>query len=240
MQIRKIVCIILAIMIAFAATAPLAYAKSYTAYLNKTTYVYQYPRTSARKVKVSKGTQVTVTATSGSWARIKNPKNGVIGYIQTKYLSKKSETEPTPTTPTTPAWKSKVVKMNWFDAGKSLVKKGSYATIYMVDKGVQFRIKRMGGKNHMDVEPATASDTAIFKKAVGSWSWKSYAVILIANGKYVACGINAMPHGDQTIKNNNFDGQFCLHMVGSRTHETDSVNQEHQKSINRAYNWAHK
>jgi hypothetical protein len=36
----------------------------------------------------------------------------------------------------TPAWKSKVVKMNWFDAGKSLVKKGSYATIYMVDKGV--------------------------------------------------------------------------------------------------------
>jgi len=92
----------------------------------------------------------------------------------------------------------------------------------------------------MDVEPATAADTAIFKSIVKIWSWKSYAMILIANGKYVACGVNAMPHGDQTIKDNDFDGQFCLHMVNSRTHGSDSVNEEHQKSIDRAYEWAHK
>lgn len=235
MQFHRVICIILAIMIAFVAIAPLAYAKSYTAYLNKATYVYQYPRTSARKVKVTKGTQVTVTTTSGSWTQIVNLQNNMTGHIKTKYLTKKSSTS----TPTT-NWKSKVVKMNWFNQGKNLVKKGSYATLYMIDKGVQFRIKHMGGKNHMDVEPVSASDTATFKSAVGSWSWKSYAVILITNGQYIACSINAMPHGDQTIKNNNFDGQFCLHMVGSRTHESDSVNAEHQKSIDRAYNWAHK
>ena len=98
----------------------------------------------------------------------------------------------------------------------------------------------MGGSNHMDVEPVTAADTAIFKSIVKTWSWKSYAMILIANGKYVACGVNAMPHSDQTIKDNDFDGQFCLHMVNSRTHGSNLVNKEHQKSIDRAYKWAHK
>ena len=40
-------------------------------------------------------------------------------------------------------------------------------------------------------------------------------------------------------ENNNYDGQFCLHMVGSKTHGSDSVNSEHQSAIRKAYNWAH-
>lgn len=231
---RKIVCICLVILLAI---LPFAYAKSYTAYVKQTTYVYQQPSTSSRKIQISKNTEVKVEKTKGSWAQIQNKSNGVIGYIQIKYLTK---TKPTSTSSIVPSWKSQVVKMSWFDLGKDLVKKDSYATLYDIDSGLSFRIKRMGGKSHMDVEPVTVEDTAIFFKIVhGSWSWKSYAVILIANDKYVACGINAMPHGDQTIKNNNFDGQFCLHMVGSKTHGSNSVNVEHQKSINRAYNWAH-
>ena len=235
---KQIACICIVLVIAFAAIGePFAYAKSYTAYVKQTTYVYQQPSTSARKVQVKKGTEVLVKATRGSWAQIQNKSNSVIGYIYTKYLTK---TKPSSSTGTS-NWKKKVVRMNWFGPGKNLVPKGSYATLYDIDSKLSFRIKRMGGKSHMDVEPATAHDTAIFHRIVhGQWSWKSYAVILIANGKYVACGINAMPHGDQTIKDNNFNGQFCLHMTGSRTHETDSVNAEHQKSINRAYNWAHK
>ena len=73
----------------------------------------------------------------------------------------------------------------------------------------------------------------------GSFSWDSRPVILIANGYYVACAINTMPHGDQTITDNNYDGQFCLHMLGSKTHGSDSVNSEHQKAIQAAYAWAH-
>lgn len=231
MSIQKILCWLL-ILVTVLSAVQVASAASYTAYINKTTYVYQYPRTSARKVKITKGTEVKVTATSSSWARI--TKNSNVGYIQTKYLTRKSgDTSPS-------SWKSKVVKIDWFKEGKNLVKKGAYATLYSIDTGKQFRIKRMGGSNHMDVEPATAADTATFKSIVKTWSWKSYAMILIANGKYVACGVNAMPHGDQTIKDNDFDGQFCLHMVNSRTHDSDSVNKEHQKSIDRAYKWAHK
>lgn len=48
----------------------------------------------------------------------------------------------------------------------------------------------------MDVEPATAADTAKFKKIVGSWSWKRYPMILIKDNKYIACSVNAMPHND--------------------------------------------
>lgn len=50
--------------------------------------------------------------------------------------------------------------------------------------------------------------------------------------------INTQPHGEYTIKDNDFPGQFCLHMVGSRTHETNKVNPEHQASIERVLKWS--
>ena len=134
-----------------------------------------------------------------------------------------------------------MVKKNWFNGGSSVLKKGSYGYIYDIDTGITVRIKRMGGHYHADVEPATTADTAkLLKIANGKFSWKSHAVILKANGKYVASDINTLPHGDQTLKNNNYDGQFCLHTSGSKTHASSKENKEHQKSINRAYKWAHK
>jgi len=49
----------------------------------------------------------------------------------------------------------------------------------------------------MDVEPATAEDTLKLKKiAGGTFSWTCKAMILKSNGKYVACSINTMPHGE--------------------------------------------
>lgn len=138
-------------------------------------------------------------------------------------------------------WASKVVKVDWFDGGNEILAKDAYGYIYDIDTGIVVRIKRMGGHNHADVEPATAADTAkLLRVANGKFSWKSHAVILKAGGKYVACGINTEPHGDQTILNNNYDGQFCLHMTGSITHGTSTENESHQKSIDRAYEWAHK
>ena len=82
----------------------------------------------------------------------------------------------------TVSWKSKVVKMDWFNGGSSVLATGSYGYIY---------------------------------------------------------DINTMPHGDQTIAGNNYEGQFCLHMTGSTTHGTTTVNVNHQAAINQAYNWAH-
>ena len=238
---------------------------SVTAYLNRTTWVYAKPSTSAARVMVAKGTKVTVLAVRSSWAWIE--KNHHKGYIQTKYLSRKKPATPTPrptprptatpqtiatpvptestATPTqsmedsVPAWRRRVERVEWFSGGNKLVKRGGYASLYDIDIGLTLRIKRKGGTNHMDVEPATAADTAILKKiAGGTFSWKSHAVVLIAKGRYVAAAINTMPHGEYTIKDNNFPGQFCLHMVGRRSHETNHINPEHQKSIERVLKWS--
>ena len=62
--------------------------------------------------------------------------------------------------------------------------------------------------------------------------------MLLYNGsEFTIAAINTMPHGEQTISGNNFDGQFCLHLLGSKTHGTDTVNVEHMKSIKYAYKW---
>ena len=240
---------------------------SVTAYINKTTWVYARPSTSSARVRVAKGTKVTVLAVRSSWARVK--RSHYIGYIPTKYLSRKPTATPTPrptekltpqptatprpttaaptiaptTTPTqeqvVPSWRRKVERVEWFSEGNKLVKRGGYAYIYDIDTGLTLRIKRKGGTNHMDVEPASKKDTATLKKiAGGTFSWKSHAVVLIKGGRYIAAAINTQPHGDYTIKDNDFPGQFCLHMVGSRTHETDRVNPEHQKSIERVMRWS--
>jgi hypothetical protein len=129
--------------------------------------------------------------------------------------------------------------VEWFNGGNKLVKRGGYAYIYDIDTGLTLRIKRKGGTNHMDVEPASKKDTATLKKiAGGAFSWKSHAVVLIKGGRYIAAAINTQPHGEYTIKDNDFPGQFCLHMVDSRTHETNKVNPEHQKSIERVMRWS--
>ena len=119
------------------------------------------------------------------------------------------------------------------------MRRGGYAYIYDIDTGLTLRIRRKGGTNHMDVEPATSSDTEKLKKiAGGTFSWKSHAVVLIKGGRYIAAAINTQPHGEYTIKDNDFPGQFCLHMVGSRTHETNKVNVEHQAYIERVIKWS--
>ena len=227
---RKWFCILLLAALLVPATTP-ALAES-TGYTNRQTYVYKRASTASTRRSVKINTKLYVIGASGSYYRVLNVKRTATGYVKKSCVSKHKTKAP--------SWKSKVVKLNWFKGGSGVLKKGSYGYIYDIDTGIKLRIKRMGGHNHADVEPATAADTAKLKKiAGGKFSWDSHAVILIAGGKYVACGINTMPHGDQTIKNNGYNGQFCLHMVGSLTHGTEKVNSAHQASIRRAYNWAH-
>ena len=234
----------------FSATA----ATRFTGYINKNTYVYKKPSKSSKKTKITLNTKVYVIGKSGKFYKVQNTKNKVKGYVLKSCVSKKKVT-PTPipgddpddpVDPTDPdetdpsTWKSRVVKLDWYKTGKNVLRKGGYGYIYDITTGIRLRVKRMGGTNHADIEPATASDTAKLKKiAGGRFSWTCHAVILQASGQYVACSINTMPHGDQTIMDNNYDGQFCLHMVNSRTHGTDTINPNHQACIRKAYNWAH-
>lgn len=115
---------------------------------------------------------------------------------------------------------------------------GAVGTIVDLNTGARLRVRRVGGHNHLDVEPAYASDTAVLKRMYGGdWSWDSRAVLFIAGGHYIAGAINGMPHGTEISRSNGFDGQFCLHFYGSRTHDTNESNAAHQRNVRRVYNY---
>ena len=225
-RLQKLICAVLIVTLVITAVCP-AFAKTVKVKVKSSSAkFYRSASTSSASVNVKKGTKLTMTAASNGWAKVSY--KGMTGYMKTSALAKASSST---------SWKAKVVAMNWFDGGSSVLRKGHYGYIYDIKSGYKIRIKRMGGHNHADVEPATKADTAKLK-SIG-YSWHSRPVILAVDGKYVACAINTMPHGDQTITNNGYDGQFCLHMVGSKTHGSDSVNSDHQSAIHTAYNWAH-
>jgi len=133
----------------------------------------------------------------------------------------------------------KVTRTRWSDyTASKFCPDGALATIVDLNTGARLRVRRVGGHNHLDVEPAYASDTAVLKRLYGGeWSWDSRAVLLIAGGRYIAGAINGMPHGIEISRTNNFDGQICLHLYGSTTHGSGDSNSAHQSNIRRVYNY---
>ena len=126
-------------------------------------------------------------------------------------------------------------RLDWFNGGKNVIPDGAVFQIKDVSTGLIFSARRQSGGNHMDAEPLTAEDTAILKKINGgTFSWRRRAVLVKYNGHVYAASIYSEPHGTNTILDNNFDGQFCLHFYGSKTHGTDRVDADHQKCVEQA------
>ena len=126
-------------------------------------------------------------------------------------------------------------RLDWFNGGKNVIPNGAVFQIKDVSTGLIFSARRQSGGSHMDAEPLTAEDTAILKKINGgTFSWRRRAVLVKYNGHVYAASIYSEPHGTNTILDNNFDGQFCLHFYGSKTHGTDRVDADHQKCVEQA------
>ncbi len=123
--------------------------------------------------------------------------------------------------------------LDWFkDKVSSIIPQGTYFTIKDVRTGSTFRAKHLFGANHMDAEPLTKDDTAKMKAIYGGvWSWDRRAILILCNGRVFAASMNGMPHGEQSIYDNSFDGQFCIHFVNSKTHGTSNVDPDHQYCI---------
>ena len=66
---------------------------------------------------------------------------------------------------------------------------------------------------------------------------KRYApeILLTYDGVTYAAAMNGMPHGGERITTNNFDGQFCIHFLNSRTHGGNQVNEDMQARIMEAF-----
>lgn len=124
--------------------------------------------------------------------------------------------------------------LNW-EYANWLFNHGSTAVIKDLQTGVTFNVSRIGGGNHADCEPLTAQDTAVMKSLYGgSWSWQVRPVLLIYQGREIAASMAGMPHGFDTIANNDFYGMFDLHFLGSRTHNTNAEDPQHQQAVLRA------
>lgn len=128
------------------------------------------------------------------------------------------------------------IPMDWWKSDiQSIFSKGTVATITDVETRLSWKEKRRGGTNHADVMPLTASDTANLKKAYGGkWKWDRRAIWVTINGVTYAASMNGMPHGNTSIKDNNFDGHHCIHFTNSRTHCSDKVCPKHQAAIKKA------
>jgi hypothetical protein len=127
----------------------------------------------------------------------------------------------------------------WTVVDKAFPRKAN-GTLTDINTGITLNIHRYGGSNHIDAEPITAADTAKLKAIYGGqWSWSRRAVMVNINGRVFAGSMNGMPHGGQDYFNNNFDGQFCIHFLNSRTHGTNRVDAAHQAAVHKAANYTY-
>lgn len=119
--------------------------------------------------------------------------------------------------------------ISWPEA-RQIFSRYSKATVEDLDTGLRFNVQRRAGNLHADVQPLTAEDTAVMKEIYDDgWSWRRRAVIVEVGNRRLAASMNGMPHGAGEIRNNNFDGHFCIHFKDSATHQNpDRPNLAHQ------------
>ncbi len=108
-------------------------------------------------------------------------------------------------------------------------------------------MKRWAGGSHADAEPLTATDTARMCKIYGVKNsqtiadnnlWQRRPIWVIVGGRTFCASMYGIPHnypaGD-TLPNNDFRGQFCIHFTNSKGHESGIVDTLHQAAIQEAY-----
>ena len=130
------------------------------------------------------------------------------------------------------------------------LKSGNTATLLDINTGISFNVRIFSLYDHLDVEPLTSQDTQQICHIYGTnnayniTSSKHYArrpMKLITNTGYeCVCSMYGVPHGDQSIFDNNFPGSICLHFLNSITHGTQRVDTEHQKAIERAIEYVNR
>ncbi|MBQ8091968.1 MAG: peptidoglycan-binding protein [Clostridia bacterium] len=121
---------------------------------------------------------------------------------------------------------------------------GKTAKLTDLNTGITINIRIQSTGNHVDAEPVTSSDTAKFCSMYGVSNASSITssthyqrrpmLIETSEGYKAVCSMYGVPHGQQVITNNNFNGQFCLHFMNSRTSRTNKVDSGHQTAIGKA------
>jgi peptidoglycan hydrolase-like protein with peptidoglycan-binding domain len=125
------------------------------------------------------------------------------------------------------------------------VRSGALGTILDLATGKAFSIVMRWGTEHMDAEPYNARATEILCEIYGVDSANQLPsdrnkarpmLVQTEKGYQIVCTLYPVPHdsSSQTITNNNFNGVFCIHFTGTRTHGGNVVHTEYTSAINLA------
>lgn len=124
--------------------------------------------------------------------------------------------------------------VDWFRDGQYLLKRNDVFTIVDFTTKKQFTVKVLGGYNHCDIEPLTASDTSVMKSLFGGWNWTPRPVLIFKDGMNIAASLSGMPHSFDSTPNNGVVGHFDLYLKNSIPHETNvsqAYVQQHYNNI---------
>ena len=104
--------------------------------------------------------------------------------------------------------------LHWSQVVSPALSGAKSVTAYDPDTGLSWRLSIMSRGRHLDVQPTSLEDTLIQKKSFGSTSWDIHPVyILLPDGRWSMAAMHDYPHGSNTIMNNGFGGQNCVHFL---------------------------
>ena len=104
--------------------------------------------------------------------------------------------------------------LHWNNDVKAALSGQRAVTAYDPNTGLSWKLNILSRGRHLDVEPASLEDTLIQKKSFVTTSWDIHTVyILLPDGRWSLAAMHDYPHGANTIMNNGFGGQNCVHFL---------------------------
>ena len=106
--------------------------------------------------------------------------------------------------------------MHWANDIKNTVAYGQALLAYDPATGISWSLTIIARGRHCDVEPSTKADTAAMNAAFGNkvmWEPVKPVYIRLPNGTWTVATTHNVPHGVNPIKDNDFEGQNCVHFL---------------------------
>ncbi|MDD6049861.1 MAG: peptidoglycan-binding protein [Clostridiales bacterium] len=111
--------------------------------------------------------------------------------------------------------KSQIKLLHWANDIKSTLSNGQALLAYDPATGISWSLTIIARGRHCDVEPSTKADTAAMNAAFGgkvTWTPKP-VYIRLPSGTCTVATTHNVPHGINPIKDNDFEGQNCVHFL---------------------------
>lgn len=128
--------------------------------------------------------------------------------------------------------KPQILDIDWFSGINVLLPIDEDFEIIDIKTEQSIFAKRIGGKNHADIETSNTRNSKSLHEIVEyEWKWDRRPVLVKLNEHaYLPASLSTYPHGFHT-KENGLNGHFCLHFKGSKTHGTQMQDDKHQNSV---------